>query len=109
MNFNELLRDSVILKEISNSVKTVFAAWENGKKKASDYFLLLDGQKAGVVVICSILVNLLLIALLKIETEPEWLVYRCGIVIIFLPWIFCKADLKEIARDSKLLSIFLRQ
>jgi len=109
MKLDEVLKESAMLNRIQKSAKAVYAGWNNSEKNIRDYFSRFNTQKVGIVVMVSIFINLGLIALLKIETEPEWLVYRCVIVIIFLPWVFSKIELKDIAKDSRLLKLLYKR
>ena len=63
----------------------------------------------GATIISAILANLLLVLIMGERILTEWVAYRCFIVMAFLPWIFCKSDLKEIAEGSLFLKLFRKK
>lgn len=94
-NYQAGNRNNSVLEKGAGCIKNFFSGFQ-------------DTQSMGIIAISAILINLFLAYIMRISIASEWIVYRCIIVISFLPWLFCKKDLRQIARDSKLLKIFRR-
>jgi len=95
------------LKLVKNTFLTLVKLTLKVMAGAKSFFSgFRNTQLIGIVVISAIFVNLFLIYLTRICVEPQWIIYRCVIVITFLPWLLCKEDLREIAGSSKIMRIF---
>jgi len=78
--------------------------------RTKKYFAFFcDSRMIGTVVITAVLVNSALICAMRIHTRPEWVFFRCLVVISFLPWLFCKEGLSAISENSKILNIFKKK
>ena len=79
-------------------------------RKTGKYLDNFKSMRAvGVTFISAILVNLSIVYVMGKELSQPWLLYRCLIVITLIPWILCDRDLKEVARDSKILGILFKK
>ena len=92
-----------ILRFRSGLINSIAKAMSHAKKFFSAF---RNTQLISIIAISAILLNLYLMHITGIVSLPEWIFYRCIIVITFLPWLLCKKDLREIAKGSKLLKFF---
>jgi len=65
-------------------------------------------QFIGFVVISMVLTNLLLVYIFEFSVKIEWIIFRFLIILVFLPWIFCKQDFSSITKNSLFIKQFLK-
>jgi len=87
----------VFLESLAGKCLRFFAAWLRNVSTA---------RRLGLTVIVAVLFNLFMINITASSTEPAWLLYRCLIALLFLPWLFIDMDLQDAAGYSKVLNLF---
>jgi len=110
MEDKSFLENSIFYKKVRKTLLSITDLTLASARKTEKYFdNFKNMQMIGAIVISAVLVNLFLIQIMRKEVQSEWVVYRCVIALIFIPWILFKGDLKKVARDSKLLKVFYRK
>jgi len=110
MKNRSFLENSIFYKAARKTLLSIMGLTLATMRKAEKYSSNFKTMPmVGTVVISAVLANLLLIQIMGKEVAVEWVLYRCFIAVSFLPWLFCKSDLKEIAEGSLFLRLFLKE
>jgi hypothetical protein len=82
--------NSIFYVTIKKASLSILGLTMKAVNAAEKYIIKLRNKRlVGIVVISATITNLLMILIAKKAVDPEWIFYRCVIVLTFLPWLKC--------------------
>jgi len=109
-NRSNLLEESVCLNFVKKLFLAIFGLTIKIVANIKNSFSTFKNpQFIGFIVISMVLTNLLLVYIFEFSVKKEWIMFRFLIILVFLPWIFCKENFRNIAKNSVFLKHFFKK